>query len=146
VYLPFALGGGGGAFVVPMTVPFFLGTGTLNMTLSTNNDAPDFWRARPIITITGPITDAKITNVTTGKIIDFTGNSIGAGVVYVVDTRSDAPTVTEGVTNRIDRITTGTDLAGFYMSRGATTFNVTGTGITLASLVEVRYNAQLLGI
>lgn len=146
VYLPFALGGGGGAFVVPMTVPFFLGTGTLNMSLSTDNNAPDFWRARPIITITGPITDAKITNVTTGKVIDFTGNSIGSGVVYVIDTRTDAPTVTEGTTNRIDKITAASDLAGFYISRGTTTFLVTGTGITAVSLVEIRFNAQLLGI
>jgi hypothetical protein len=147
VYLQFTLGGGTGAYTVPLAMPFSLGTGTLSQSVAVANAAPEFWRARPLIGITGPLTDAKLANTNTGKVIDFTGNTIAALDTYTVDTRTDAPTVTDAAgTNRIDKVTTSTDLAGFYFPRGTTSLLITGTGATEASLITIQYNPWYLGI
>ena len=56
----FALGGGADSFVVPYAVPYTMGASVINQ--SQIITYPGTWGTFPLIRITGPITDAKITN------------------------------------------------------------------------------------
>jgi hypothetical protein len=48
------------------------------------------WLSYPhIIRITGPVTSVKITNLTTGEKLDFSGVTIAAGDHYDIDLRFD---------------------------------------------------------
>jgi hypothetical protein len=64
-----------------------------------NHDAP------PVITITGPTEDPRITNVTTDKFIELTGLTLTAGQSVVID-----------VGNRTIERNDGTDLSGYWGS------------------------------
>ena len=71
--------------------------------------------AEPIINIVGPIANPVLTQITTGKKIDFTGTTIASGDNYQVDTRYGYKTVLDGSSvNRIANLTNDSDLADFY--------------------------------
>lgn len=72
---------------------------TATVTNAGNHDAP------PVITITGPTTSPKITNVTTGKLIVLTGLTLTAGQSVVID-----------VNKRTIKRNDGTDLSGYFGS------------------------------
>jgi hypothetical protein len=68
----------------------------------------------PIINIVGPIANPVLTQVATGKKIDFTGTTIAAGDNYQIDTRYGYKTVLDDTsTNRIANLTSDSDLADF---------------------------------
>ena len=70
--------------------------------------------AEPIINIVGPITNPVITQVYTGKKLDFTGTTIAAGDNYQIDTRYGYKTVFDGsAVNQIAKLTNDSDLADF---------------------------------
>lgn len=76
----------GGGFQVPMQVLLAYSGGTSINVIQTLNYAGK-WATSPIIYVAGPATDLVITNVTTGKKLDFTGRTIGPGDTYEIDLR-----------------------------------------------------------
>ena len=73
--------------------------------------------AEPIINIVGPITNPVVTQVYTGKKLDFTGTTIATGNNYQIDTRYGYKTVLDGsAVNRIANLTNDSDLADFNIN------------------------------
>jgi hypothetical protein len=73
--------------------------------------------AEPIINIIGPITNPVVTQVYTGKKLDFTGTTIGANNNYQIDTRYGYKTVLDGsAVNQIAKLTNDSDLADFNIN------------------------------
>lgn len=146
--VPFAQVSGGGAFLVPTSVPTTFGGSTLNQTqvIDTTGD-PAFFRAEPIITITGPITDPIITNQLTGDKLDFSGTTIAGGSTYTIDTRYNRKTVTDQLgANQISKLVAGSSIASFDLRRGQNSISVVGTSTNSATLISFFYNGQYLAI
>lgn len=148
----FALGAGGGAFAVPMEVPLAVGASVLNV-----NRVVDYagsWVSYPFIRIVGPITSAKVYNVTTGEQIYFGGVTIDAGDYYDVDCRYGQKTVVDSEgNNKIGDLSTDSDLGTFHLEapQGLATslpndIQVTGSGVTSATEVYLRYAERFIGI
>lgn len=147
----FVLGGGGAAFVVPIVVPMAVGASTLNETKEVIY--PGTFRDFPRVTIAGPITDAVITNLTTGDKLDFTGYTLGTGYSLTVDCRFGHKTVLRNDgTNLIDKLTDDSDLATFCLEaapdapEGANLINVVGTTVTAATSVSLAWFNRYIGL
>ena len=103
--------------------------------------------ALPIVTITGPATDAVLTNVRTGEILDFTGVTIAAGDTYTIDCRYGLKTVKNAAgTNKIADLTSTSDLATFHLEPGDNSFTLEGTGTDANTQVTVAYNPRYIGL
>ncbi len=148
VNVPFAQVAGGAGFAVPIVVPFSFGGSTVNQVQVVDESAnPDFFRAEPIITITGPITDPIITNRLTGDKLDFTGTTIAGGTTYTIDTRYNKKTVVDQAgTNQISKLAAGSSIATFDIRRGQNSISVVGTSATAATLINFQYKGQFLAI
>lgn len=148
----FGLGGGAESFVVPMPVPHGVGSSALDETVGI--DYTGSWQEHPIIRITGPIANPVITNITTNEKLDFTGTTIPGGDYYDIDTRYGFKTVIEDDgTNRIDKLTSDSDLATFHLQPdsaevpgGSNSIRVEGSSVTEATKVELWYYRRYLGI
>lgn len=110
------------------------------------------FRAFPVITILGPITDPVLTNVSTGEDLDFTGITIAGGDSYTIDCRFGYKTVKNAAgTNKIADLSSGSDLATFHLgadpevSDGANAFTLTGTGTDSNTQVTVAYYERFVG-
>jgi hypothetical protein len=78
----------------------------------------------PIINIVGPIANPVLTQVATGKKIDFTGTTIAAGDNYQIDTRYGYKTVLDSfLTSRIANLTSDSNLADFTHEEFPDTLN-----------------------
>lgn len=106
----------------------------------------------PTITITGPITDPVLTNVSTGEDLDFTGVTIAGGDTYTIDCRFGYKTVKNAAgVNKIADLTAASDLATFHLgadpevSGGANAFTLTGTGTDANTTVTIAYNERFVG-
>jgi hypothetical protein len=76
----------------------------------------------PIINIFGPITNPVLTQVATGKKLDFTGITIAAGDNYQIDTRYGYKTVLDGDYNsKLADLTIDSNLADFNHQTFTTT-------------------------
>lgn len=107
----------------------------------------------PVITITGPITDAVLTNVSTGETLDFTGITIAGGTSYTIDCRFGYKTVKNSAgTNKIADLTSDSDLATFHLapapevSGGANAITLTGTSTDSNTQVTVAYYNRYVGM
>lgn len=149
----FSIGGsGGGAFEIPLAIPWAVGASALNSTVTIAYGGT--WRAHPIIRIVGPITDCVITNETTDEKLDLTGVTIGAGDYYEIDTRYGHKTVYDSAGNRkVGDLTDDSDLGTFHLAEvyGADTsrdndIRVDGTGVTEVTEVYIRWQVRYLGI
>jgi hypothetical protein len=147
----FALGGGGGAFAVPLAVPVAVGASTIDQT--TMVPYAGSWRSEPIIRIVGPITNAVITNLSTDEKLDFTGTTISAGDYYEIDTRFGYKTVKDAAgANKISKLTTDSDLATFHLAPdpevadGENSINVAGSSANAATAVTVYWYSRFIGI
>lgn len=147
----FALPVGVNNWPMPWVIPWGIGTTTLNATLSLTNGGD--WEAYPIITIIGPITNAKITNVTTNETLDFTGYAITGGTTITIDTRYGYKTVKDQTgTSQIDKLVAGSSLATFKIASapdalsGINTINVTGSSGTGATSITIQYNERYTGL
>jgi len=146
--VPFAQISGGGAFLVPTTVPTTFGGSTLNQTqaIDTTGD-PTFWRAEPIVVIAGPITDPIITNQLTGDKLDFTGTTIAGGTTYTIDTRYNKKTIVDqNGTNQISKLAAGSSIATFDLRRGSNSILVVGTSTSAATLISFFFNGLYVAI
>ena len=150
--LNFNLGGGADAFDVPTPVPTEVGASTIDQT-STINYAGT-WLSYPTIRITGPITDAVVTNLATDEKLDFDGITIAAGDYYDIDTRYGYKTVVaKNGTNKIADLTSDSDLATFHIQpasaeapNGDNSIRVEGSSIDANTEVIVTYFVRYLGI
>lgn len=103
--------------------------------------------AYPIITITGPIADAVLTNVTTSETLDFDGITIASGETRVIDCRYGYKTVKDATgTNKIADLTAASDLAMFHLEPGNNAFTLTGTSTDANTKVTITFNTRYLGI
>ena len=148
----FALGGGSDAFDIPLAIPWAIGVSVIDQTRTI--DYPGSWWGFPIIKIVGPITDATITNDTTGEELAFTGTTIDAGDYYEIDTRYGYKTVVDSNgDNKIADLTEPNDLVTFHLAPAigsnatrANDITVTGTTVTAATEVYFRYKVRYIGL
>ena len=152
VALTFTLGGGSGSFAVPLTVPVAVGASTIDASLAVEYDGT--WESAPhLIRVTGPITEFVLTNETTGDSIQArAGVTIAAGHYVDIDTRyGSASALYDGATNWIANLDDADDLTVFRLAEdpdapgGINVLNVTGSGVTSASQVDVGYYTRYLG-
>lgn len=148
VNVPFGQVAGGTGLAFPMAVPFSIGSSVVNQTQVIDESAnPEFFRAEPIITITGPITDPIITNQLTGDKLDFSGTTIAGGTTYTIDTRYNKKTVTDQAgTNQISKLVAGSSIATFDLRRGQNSISIVGTSASTATLINFQYKGQFLAI
>jgi hypothetical protein len=148
----FALGAGGSSFTVPLPIPWPIGASTLDVTRPIAYTGS--WSAYPIIRIVGPITNAKIENLTTEEVLDFTGTTITAGHWYEIDTRYGYKQVVDDLGNIVtDDLTDDSDLGTFHLeapegvvASKTNDIRVTGSSVTSATEVYMRYNTRYTGI
>lgn len=150
--LTFNLGGGAGAFAVPLTVPVSVGASTIDASLAVEYDGT--WEAAPhLIRITGPITNFVLTNETTGDNIQAkSGVSIAAGHYVDLDCRYGSVSATyDDGSDWIANLDDGDDLTVFRLAEdpdapgGVNVLTVTGSGVTEATQVQVSYYTRYLG-
>lgn len=147
----FGVGGGSGTFAVPLAVPVAVGASTISQT--TTITYPGTWRTYPVVTITGPLTNAVITNAATGDKLDFTGTTINAGDSRTIDCRPGKKTVVDAAgASQIDEPTDDSDLQTFSLEAdeeapgGNNAITVTGSGATSATQVAIVYYIRYIGL
>jgi hypothetical protein len=99
--------------VLPFSGPFLLGTVTGTADVSANNAGT--WEAKPVITITGPLSDWTLTNNTNDKQITWNNYVIDDGETITVDI--PARTVTNGDGDDLKDYISG-DSATFSLNPG----------------------------
>jgi hypothetical protein len=145
--LQFAQTGGGTPWAVPVVFPTNFGASNLSGSATVTLSEANAWDTFPIIYATGPVTNLVITNTATGDVLDFTGSSIGGGVTYTIDLRYGYKTVIDSTsTNRINQLTSSSNIATFRLVPGANTITVTGTSITAATNIYIQYNTRFIGV
>jgi hypothetical protein len=143
----FAQTGGGTAMPVPTLFPLTFGASTLDVIQAVALSGDNAWVTYPIIYATGPVTNLVITNTTTGKKLDFTGATIGAGVTYTIDTRYGYKTVVDSsAVNRISQLTADSDIAGWSLQPGNNSLRATGTSVNSATSIVIQYNQRFIGV
>lgn len=148
----FDIEAGGGAFNIPLAIPWSIGSSVLDKTTTIQYHGT--WAASPIITIYGPIRECAITNITTGEKLTFrSGVTIGAGVSYTIDTRYGYQTVTRNDgANRMQDITDDSNLSTFHVEsdpdalNGINDIRVTGLDATTQTAVYCSFNTRYIGL
>lgn len=141
----------GTAMPIPVLIPLTLGSASIaNTTTVTYNGSAETY---PIITAVGPITNLKITNNSTGAIIDFTGSTIAAGRTYTIDLEYGFKTVIDDLgANRYGEVTAASTLATWAIfpdpdvPAGVNSISISGTGATSTSAVTMTYYTRYDGI
>ena len=148
----FTLGGGGDTWPFPWTIPWGVGTSTVDLSANLQYDG-DVATFPSIIRITGPIDDAVITNVSTGEKLDFTGASIAGGDYYDIDLRYGLKTIVDASGNDVlSDLTSDSDLATWHIAAddevtgGINNIRVQGINITASAKVEINYYNRYGGI
>jgi hypothetical protein len=143
----FAQTGGGTAMPVPILFPVTFGASTLDITQLVSLGGNNAWVTYPIIYATGPVTNLVITNTTTGRKLDFTGSTIGAGVTYTIDTRYGYKTIIDSsAVNRISQLTTDSDIASWSLQPGNNSLRAVGTSVNSATSIVIQYNQRYIGV
>ena len=148
----FGIGGGGTGMQVPMDVPHSVGASSISESVGVTYTGN--WYSYPTIRITGPITDACITNNATSEKLDFDGVTIAAGDYYDIDTRYGYKTVEDDSdVNKIADLTEDSDLATFHIQPdsadapgGTNSISVTGSSVTAATAIRLQYYTRYTGI
>lgn len=127
------------------TITFTSAMFGINYTLTNSGN----WQSFPQITATGPVTNLKINNSTTGQFLQFSG-TIPAGTTYYIDLRYGYKTVYTGPnqtgTNVIDKVTATSNLATLSIVPGNNTFDLTGTGLSSATSILFTWPDRYTGI
>jgi hypothetical protein len=111
-----AVTGGAEGFQIPMEIPWDQEPGEVIDVVQTVQYMGNI-SSFPVITITGPAIDAKITNVQTGEKLDFDGFTIAAGDVRVIDLRFGTKTVKdENGTLKNSELTSDSSLGTFHLA------------------------------
>lgn len=143
----FAQTGGGTPMPIPLLVPITFGASTLNGSAVIALSDANAWDTFPIIYVTGPITGLVLTNTSTGDKLDFTGSSVGSGVTYTIDLRYGYKTVIDSTsTNRINQLTSDSNIATWRLVPGNNTITATGTSIDANTRIYIQYNTRYIGV
>ena len=137
--------------VFPIDFPIVFGASVIDDTVDLTYVGT--WETYPIIVITGPLSNFRIVNDTTGEEIALTYN-IGVGDTITIDLSYGNKTVVDaGGTSRIGAVTPESDLATFHIAPdpeapgGVNSLTVTGLGATPGvTQVEVSYFSRYFGI
>lgn len=145
----FTLGGGSGAFEVPMEVPFEVGASSIDEA-RTINYAGNV-KSYPTIVIYGPITDLYIENEESGVVLDFDGVTIAADDEYTIDLGyADNTVVDSDGVNKKGELAGESDLVSFCidpeLGGGANSIRVTGSAISERTKVRISYYDYYLGV
>lgn len=142
--------GAGGSFSVPLAVPVSVGSSTVNQTTTVSYTGT--WRAYPIVTITGPLTNTVITNQATGDKLDLPV-TINASDSRTIDCRPGRKTVVDAAgANQIDELSDDSDLQTFSLEAdpeapgGNNAITVAGSGATSATQIAIVYDIRYIGI
>lgn len=104
----------------------------------------------PVITMTGPMSDPVIRNETTGDVLDFTGGTIGAGTVWVIDLRYGRKSVLQGTVSKESYLSTDSDLTTFRLvpdpvaAGGTNTVSLLSSDGGTAAVVTLAYNNRYM--
>lgn len=141
----FALGAEGGGTPVPSPVPTPVGGDALNAirVISYTGSLPAYPK---LIRITGPIVDPVIVNLSIGEKLDFTGVTIDAGHYYDIDlSYLNKSVVDQDGENRYHELTPDSSLSTWRLEAspvvpdGANQIQVTGSGVSAATRVDISY-------
>lgn len=162
-------GAGGAGWAIPWAIPWAIGSDILNMTvdlLYANGSrlaAPEF----PVLRVQGPITNPVIYNLVTDETIDLSGNGglVLATTSDYVDidlagaARRDSKTIRDETGASMDQyLTTASDFATWHLApageklfdgsfaTGHNVIQVTGTGVTVQTLVAMNYYDRFQGL
>jgi len=146
--------GGGGATggAVPTAVPTSVGSSGVNATVAINYTGKvDSFPY--LIRITGPITSPILTNLVTNEVLDFSGYTIAAGDYYDIDLRFGYKTVTSAAgVSKQSELTAASDLTTFRILAdpdapgGVNSIQLTGSGVDVATKVNISYYNRFSGI
>jgi len=147
----FARDGSGSGMVFPFVLPVNFGASVISSTQLIQLPDANAWVTFPVITIYGRIDSPKIENLTTGDVIDFSGNNIGVSEYVTIDlaygTKTIVHTSSGGVaTNWVSKITTSSDLATWSLQPGDNSVRLIGTNADGTTRVEITYNERLIGV
>jgi len=137
--------------VFPIDFPIFFGASVIDDTVTLTYLGT--WETYPIIVITGPLSDFRIVNNTTGEAIEITFD-VPLGDTLTIDLSYGAKTVVDaGGTSRIGAVTSDSDLATFHIAPdpeapgGVNSLRVTGSGAQPdITQVAVDYFTRYFGI
>lgn len=124
------------------------GTATLGTISAVNSgDLPVY----PYITLRGPMVNPIITNVTTGKVIDLVGLTLGSADTYYIDlTGGDKTILNLSGSSQLATMGTPTQLAEWYLAPspiatgGTNSIRVQGGSTSTATRVEILYHNQYM--
>lgn len=135
----------GGGWVVPIMVPMFFGSSTLNRIV--HIDYKGTWSTFPEIEIVGQIENPKITNIDTNEKLDFDWLLISSGDSYTIDLRYGYKTVVNKAgDNKIADLTADSDLTSFHLQPGYNNFMFEGENITGSARFIIRFYTRYLGV
>jgi hypothetical protein len=142
----FYAGGGQSVGVVPMSVPFTVGTSVMDIT--SGIDYRGSYEAYPVIRIYGPIDNPKIVNELSGAVIEFANTTIPSGDYYEINLAYGYKTVKDkDGNNQTNKVTEGSSLASFsLLPVGSNPLTVTGSSISGTTYVEISWNAKFIGV
>ena len=148
-YFSLVIQGGGSLDVgtIPMSIPFTVGTSTLNAQSSVEYSG-SFEAYPEFVKIIGAITNPKIVNNSTGAIIEFPGVSIAAGDSYTIELGYGKNRVFDAAgVNRIDKLGVNSDLTGFKLIPDmSNSFSATGTAITGLTQIQIFWYERYIGV
>jgi hypothetical protein len=146
VYINYNLGGGDDIMEIPLEIPFIIGLSTLDQSKVIHYSGD--MKSYPTIELTGPLTNPVITNLDTGKKLDFTGTTLTG--TYTIDLGYADNTITDETgENKVPELTTDSDLVEFCIdpTYGTTnTIKVEGTGATQDTKIVIKYHNYYIGV
>ncbi len=115
---------------------------------------PGTWRAYPVITLEGPMTEPIITNHTTDLVLEFdAGYVLAEGETVVIDLQQGHKTVVHSVDgNVLDALTDDSDLGTWHIAEhpyavnGVNSIGVAFTDGGLSSRVSMRFYTRYLAL
>jgi hypothetical protein len=150
--LTFAMGGGSGGWVFPWAIPWTIGGSSIDQSKQVPYGG-GVGTYPALIRITGPMTDPRIENSTTGEVLDFAGTTIDPGDYYDIDLRYGLKTVVDAAGNDVfDALTIDSDHATWHIAAddevpgGINSIRVRGTAMTATTRVEISYFERELAI
>jgi len=147
----FGIGGGSTGFAVPTPIPVLVGASVLDQTLPISYGGT--FLTYPVIKIKGPITDAKLENLTTDEELFFDGITIADADWYELALGYGLKTVKDKAgDNKIADLAEDSDLATWHLAAdpeatgGINDVRVTGTNAGSNTEITFSYREKYVGL
>ena len=134
----------------PITFPIEFGGSTIDET--TIFGVAGTWKTYPTITLTGPLTNPKVTNSSTSQLVQL-NYTVPAGRVVTIDLTPGVKTVEDDLgVNLIGYISTDSDLFGFHLgvspevAGGSNSIRIQTSGATVDSEINMSWFSRYIGI